>query len=150
MRFYRRQWIEKIDMLQMGETRITVAGPGSTAPLPLEEPTQRRPAPQATQSHVRSAAMPTQVTPAPLRPAGTPVQTTPLRQAGFARTAAPHSSRPASSVQAAASRWRRGRRGGQRRGLRQSLRPLLPRRARTAASPSARGCSFAGNVGISY
>jgi pSer/pThr/pTyr-binding forkhead associated (FHA) protein len=33
------------DVLQMGETRITVLGPGSTAPLPLEEPTQRRPAP---------------------------------------------------------------------------------------------------------
>ncbi len=73
------------DVLQIGQTRITVAvtaGQAGATPLPLEEPTQRRPAPQATQSHVRAAAMPTQVTPAPLRPAGTPVQTTPLRQAG--------------------------------------------------------------------
>lgn len=72
------------DMLQMGETRIMVAepaGPPDTAPLPLEEPTQRRPAPEATQTHVRAAALPTQVTPAPLGSAATPVKTNPVQQA---------------------------------------------------------------------
>jgi hypothetical protein len=72
------------DVLQMGETRIKLVGPAEeagTAPLPLEEPTQRRPAPEATQTHVRAAALPTQVTPAPLGSAATPVKTNPVQQA---------------------------------------------------------------------
>jgi len=71
------------DVLQVGETRITVVGPEmptSPEPLPLEEPTQRRPAPQATQAHIRAAAMPTQVTPASPQSAATPVKTNPVQQ----------------------------------------------------------------------
>jgi len=72
------------DVLQIGQTRITVAGTAGQAgatPLPLEEPTQKRPTPEGTRSHVRTPAIPAQASPAPLQPADTPVPTSPVRPA---------------------------------------------------------------------
>lgn len=54
------------DVVQIGDTRITVLGPDGTAPLPLDESTQMKPAPAATQVQVRAAARSTQAIPAPV------------------------------------------------------------------------------------